>query len=403
MSGIQLLKHNLKIHLLIGLAGWSTSLYTLWHRSKVLAGLDIGESFCNLSSSINCDNVALSKYSQILGVSVPTYGLVFFMIVILLAMRALRQEREKGAVGELTVKALWITSTVGVLSSVGLGLLSMIQIGSFCLVCAAIYSLCLFFLFNVWRLKKLHQPNPFLKDTIPTSTFVIFAIFISAQFAFQPLGDFAAKSAQIPEEEVPTEFLSQIKEQYAAQSSYELPEQKSPIFAPADSSQVKVTLVEFSDFQCPHCAQTFKNMPSVLAGLKNNVRIIYKNFPLDPTCNSGGSHRMACYAARAARCVHKSLGNDGFKEMQAYLFENRESLGKGSIAEKAESLGLKKNDYLSCVESKETYQEIKDEIDLAKSVGIEGTPALFLNGKQLKAGTNTAVLRAMLKDLIQAP
>ncbi len=402
MSGIQELKHNLKIHLLIGLAGWSTSLYTLWHRSKVLAGLDIGESFCNLSSTINCDNVALSKYSQILGISVPTYGLVFFTIVILLAMRALRQEREKGAVGELTFKLLWATSIVGVLSSVGLGLLSMLQIGSFCLVCSIVYALCLFFLFNVWKLKKIHRPTSFLKDTLPNSTFVIFALFVSAQFAFQPLGDFAAKSAQAPEEELPAEFLAQIKEQFNAQNSYELPEQKSPVFAPADATQVKVTLVEFSDFQCPHCAQAFKNMPAALSGLKNNVRIIYKNFPLDPACNSGGSHRMACYAARAARCVHKNLGNESFKEIQSYLFENRESLGKESIAQKVEAIGLKKNDYLSCVESKEVYQEIKDEIELAKSVGIEGTPALFLNGKQLKAGTNSSVLRAIIKDLIQS-
>lgn len=396
MSENRSLNLNLKNLLLTGLVGWIISLYTLWHRSKVLAGLDIGESFCNLSSKINCDNVALSSYSKILGISVPTYGLIFFSIVSLLAMRALGQRREKSAVGQTTVKLLTLCSAVGVITSIGLGLLSLTQIGSFCLVCAIIYALCFWLTFLVWKTKKLHGDTQFVIDSLsPTSIFVFGAVVI-AQFAFQPLGDYAATAGRPQEEELPAEFLSQIKTDFEKETSYEIPLQDSPSFGPNDS---KITIVEFSDFQCPHCASNFKNMPATLYPYKDHVRVIYKNFPLDPACNSGGSHRNACFAARASRCVFKKQGADAFKKIQSYLFENRDTFTKDSVKEKVLSLGLSQGDFDSCIDSAQVVQEIKDEIELAKSVGVEGTPAIFINGKQLKMGTQSAVLSAILKEL----
>ncbi|MEZ4813654.1 MAG: thioredoxin domain-containing protein [Bdellovibrionota bacterium] len=394
MSEQKRLNLNLKNLLLTGIVGWITSLYTLWHRTKVLAGLDIGQSFCNLSESINCDNVALSSYSKILGISVPTYGLIFFTIVSLLAFRALRQARHSG-VGELTHKLLLLTAWVGILTSLGLGLISLTQIGSLCLVCVLVYALCASLFYFVWKIKQLHAFAPFFKDTLSSGYLFVVAAFIVAQFALQPLSDFAASSSVSSEEKLPQEFLDQVMRDFSTQSSYEIPKQMSPSFGPDDAP---VKIVEFSDFKCPHCAQNHKNMPPALYPFKEKIQVIYKNFPLDTACNSGGSHRNACLAARAARCVSKKMGYKSFTEMQEYLFANFESFDKESIEAEATSLGLSKSDYADCVESSEVHQEIKEEIDLGKSLGIEGTPSLFINGKFLRSGTNPAVLKEIIRE-----
>lgn len=390
-------RHNLSLKnlLITGIVGWIVSLYTLWHRSKVLAGLEIGQSFCNISSTINCDNVALSNYSQFFGISVPTFGLIFFTIVSLLAMRALGQFRELKKVGTTTLKLLGISAIVGVVSSLILGTISLTQIGSFCLVCGIVYALSIWNLILVMKIKKLFSSELRTSDILSTSSMFIMGVAIVLQFAFQPIADFAAKSAQSQENDLPEEFVSQLKQQFQAETQYEVPLQKSPFVGPENAP---IKLVEFSDFQCPHCAHNFETLATTLSPFKDKVQLIYKNFPLDPACNSGGSHRNACFAARAARCVFKLKDLSAFKVMQKYLFTNRESFTIDSVKNKAKDLGLSESDFKNCVDSPETTAEIKEEIDLAKSIGVTGTPALFLNGRFVKAGTNSSALKALIQS-----
>lgn len=389
---------NLKNLLLTGIVGWIAALYTLWHSAKVHAGVDLGDSFCNVNEKINCDSVALSKYSNVLGIPVPVLGLIFFVIVILLAMRALKQMRS-GQVGDLTRKLLVLSAGVGVACSLIFGLISATKIGAFCLVCCIVYFLCfsnLYFTLQVSKEVKKEAPR---KDTLSPATIFIFAAVILAQYLFYPLADFAAKNGDVAvEEDAPTELLQQAKTQYSTESSYEIPVQKSPSVGSTDA---KVTVVEFSDFQCPHCANNHKNMPPILKSFGSKVRVIYKNFPLDPACNTGGPHRNACYSAYAARCVFNKFGMDSFVEMQDYLFKGADSTTKESIAEKAVELGFSKSDFESCLQSSEVRDQIKEEIDLGRSLNIEGTPAIFVNGKLLKMGANPAILKSILRAEVE--
>ena len=388
---------NLKNLLLTGLVGWITALYTLWHRAKVQAGLELGQSFCNLSEKINCDNVALSKYSEIAGVSVPTLGLIFFVIVILLAMRALRQNRE-GGIGDLTRKLLLLTASIGVLSSFGFFFISSFKIGSYCLVCILVYFLSFLNFYFTWQVSKEVLKSPLKKDSLNAGFILLVLALIAAQFVFDPMATFAAKNGkEESEESVPSEILNQAQKQYNNESSYEIPDQQSPIFGTKDA---KVSVVEFSDFKCPHCAHNHKSMPQAIESLGPQVRVIYKNFPLDPACNTGGMHAGACFAAWAARCVYKKTGPDAFKKMQDYLFENGETFTDKSVKEKAASLGMSESDLDTCIQSNETVQEIHDEVELAKSIGVDGTPAIFVNGKRLQMGANTPVLKAIIRKLL---
>ncbi len=398
MNAARQLNLKLKNLLLTGLVGWITALYTLWHRAKVQAGVELGESFCNLNEAINCDTVALSPYSSFAGVSVPTMGLIYFTIVILLAMRALKQHRQN-SVGEQTRKLILLTASVGVLTSIVLAILSLTQIGAFCLVCGIIYFLCVLNFFFSWTLYKFAAKKEESPERFSKATLFLFVAALAAQFLFEPMANFAARQSGAGDSsEIAPEILQQVVAQMNAQNRYDIPDQSSPVFG---NPQAKVTLVEFSDFECPHCANNHKHMRELLNAMGSEIRVVYKNFPLDPACNTGGSHRLACHAARVARCVFKLGGKDPFQKIQHILFEEQKSFTKESMKKSALAFGIKEPDLTSCLESSQVQEEIREEIEVAKSVGVEGTPSLFVNGKLLKMGTNAPLVRAVIKDLLK--
>lgn len=387
---------QLKYFLLIGIVGWIASLYTLWHRAKVKAGVGLGESFCNINSSVNCDAIALSSFSQIGPVSVSTLGLMFFAVVIVLAFRGIRQVRNN-YLGILTKQCLLGIGILGAIASVALFLVSVFKIGAFCLVCGVVYLLNFSLLFLGWRIYKSKISSK--SDFVENSLLLIVLAVICLQNTVQPLANYAARQIPIQsEEELPPEVLISSVQEYNSGNAYEIPVQKSPAVGDASAP---VTVVEFSDFECPHCAVEHKGFPTAIRGLEDKVRIIFKNYPLDPACNSGGVHRKACAAAYAARCVFKKQGIERFREMQDYLFENQEEFTAASIKKKAESLGLSAKDYDECVENNDIKEEVNDEIELGKSLGVQGTPTLYVNGKQLKAGTSQDIMRAVIQSILK--
>jgi protein-disulfide isomerase len=112
-------------------------------------------------------------------------------------------------------------------------------------------------------------------------------------------------------------------------------------------------------------------------------------------------HHKACLAAYAARCVFQKKGFDSFKKIQDYLFENQEFFDKKSIQEKVLSTGISKDDFEKCLDSKVVKQEIADEIELGKSLGLDSTPSIYVNGRFLKMGANPDVLQSVLKEILK--
>jgi len=374
------------------------SLYTLWHRAKVQAGVDLGQAFCNINSKVNCDSIALSSYSSIGNISISLLGMVYFTIVTILALRCLRSVNQ-GQIGDLTRKLLMISSVVGILSSIALATLSLTVIGAFCLVCGMIYALCLSLFFITRKIHK--ESSSLIKKERFSPVFIIISILaIGSQYFFQPLSESAARSALSfnSGEDLPPDLLRQILSEFENGNSYEISLQKSPI---EGNPKAKITIVEFSDFECPHCAENHKHLPIVAKSFGENVRVIYKNFPLDTACNSAGMHHKACLAAYAARCIFQKKGFEAFKEIQDYLFKEQEFFDKKSIEEKALSLGISKNELETCLDSNLVKNEIRDEIELGKSLGVEATPSLYVNGRFLKMGANPDVLKNVLKKILK--
>jgi protein-disulfide isomerase len=188
----------------------------------------------------------------------------------------------------------------------------------------------------------------------------------SQRLILAKLGDLEKKLEQVPAAR-PASQRSQID----PSKVWEIPIEHSPVKGPANAS---VTLVEFSDFQCPFCAQVPPIVEEVLKAHPNDVRFVFKNLPLT------NIHPQAMGAAKAAMAAGKQ---GKFWEMHDLLFANARALSPEKFKELAQQLGLNLQQFEKDMGSPEIEKQIQDDMKLATQVQVTGTPTLFLNGKRV--------------------
>ena len=140
-----------------------------------------------------------------------------------------------------------------------------------------------------------------------------------------------------------------------------------------------VTIIEFSDYQCPFCGRFFsQTLPQIKEKYikTGKVRLVDRDFPLDSI------HSQATPAALAANCA----GEQGkYFEYHDKIFENQPSLGIASLKQWAEELGLDVTAWERCIADPAQLQEVRKDLADGSAVGIQGTPGFFING-QLVSG-----------------
>lgn len=151
---------------------------------------------------------------------------------------------------------------------------------------------------------------------------------------------------------------------------FNIPIGDSPVKGPANA---KVTLLEFSDFQCPFCAQVPATIEQVLKEYPNDVKFVFKQFPLVRI------HPQATPAAKASLAAHKQ---GKFWEMHDKLFANQKQLDNDSLKRYAQELGLDMAKFEADMNSPEIAKQVEDEMKQANTNQVTGTPTLFVNGRK---------------------
>jgi len=148
-----------------------------------------------------------------------------------------------------------------------------------------------------------------------------------------------------------------------------IPTLGAPATGPANA---KITLVEFSDFQCPYCSKAVLQIAATLKAYPNDVRLIFKQYPLD-------SHPQAMISAQASLAAQ---AQGKFWQLHDLMFANRTKLSRENIMRWAKDLGMDLNRFMNDMESAETKKTVlKDQADGDKA-GVEGTPTFFINGQR---------------------
>jgi protein-disulfide isomerase len=152
-----------------------------------------------------------------------------------------------------------------------------------------------------------------------------------------------------------------------------------------------VTIVEWSDFQCPFCSQAKDLVHQILDAYPNDVRFVFKNYPLP-------FHQQAMPAAKAAIAAGKQ---GKFFEMHDKLFENIKALAPDKYEVWAGEIGLDVAKFKADMEAPETAAQVTAEMKEAGDVGVRGTPSFFINGKQ-PAGRSFELYKSIIDEEIKA-
>ena len=156
-----------------------------------------------------------------------------------------------------------------------------------------------------------------------------------------------------------------------------------------------VTIVEFSDFQCPHCRKFAGILDEALAKDADDVRVVFHHLPL-------GMHNWARAAAEGAACA-QIQGKEAFWSMHDQLFREQEHITPDNLKQKlaefaGKTKGLDTNAFQQCMSIDMSLGIVLKDINLAASNEVNGTPTLFINGHRVAGVENADKLRTLIAE-----
>ncbi|RIL04627.1 MAG: hypothetical protein DCC71_13355, partial [Proteobacteria bacterium] len=173
------------------------------------------------------------------------------------------------------------------------------------------------------------------------------------------------------------EYTKSLREQVGFENELEPPRFDIPASGPTQGpADAPVTLVEFSDYECPFCKAADPIVKQVLARYPTQVKLVYKHYPLE-------MHPKARPAAEAAVCAEEQ---GKFWEFHAKLFEKAPQIAAEQLPAIATEAGLDAAKLQECIAAKTAAARIEADLDAGKQAAVAGTPAFFVNGVPVSGG-----------------
>ena len=167
---------------------------------------------------------------------------------------------------------------------------------------------------------------------------------------------------------------------------YEVAADGFPSYGPPDAP---VTIVEFSDFECPYCARLLPTLTEAKRQYGDKLRVVYRHYPLT------GIHPNAWKAAEASLCA----GEQGrFWELHDLMFAEQGDLTVAALKAKAARLDLDEEPFDLCLDSGRHYDAVLADVRAGDAVGVAGTPAMFVNGRFLSGAVPFPTLATIVDD-----
>jgi protein-disulfide isomerase len=144
---------------------------------------------------------------------------------------------------------------------------------------------------------------------------------------------------------------------------------------PADAP---VTLVEYGDYECPHCGRAYRVLQQVLRELGDQVRFVFRNFPLSEI------HPHAQAAAEAAESAAARGGEDAFWAMHDLIYENQDALQADDLIEYAAAADVDPEDVADDLANGAMSDRVRRDFRSGVRSGVNGTPTFFVNGRRFE-------------------
>jgi len=361
-------KKLLAILSLVALIGVGLGITLSQQYYEIRSGMGGFKSFCNISSQMNCDRVAASKFAELVaGFPLSSFSVGWFIALFCLSLLARNRFWERDS-----VRAIFAMSSIGMIFSAIYFVIMAVTLQTYCIFCLGIDLVNIAALIIALLLKpegiSIHKPeiDKWKKMTAILATSIIIAVlglkmFDTVSMASSDIDQLVAATLESPV--LPVDISD-----------------SDPSMGPKDAP---ITIVEFSDFQCPYCRIGAMVMKSVMNRYPKQVRVVFKPFPLDESCNRIVTHPMhlsACEAARVGLCAEKQ---GKFEAVYETLFDRQTEILPGFPAKVAAEVGVAPDQLAGCTTSPEIASEISKNVEEGITLGIEGTPTFFINGRKI--------------------
>lgn len=341
-------------------------------------------SFCGGGTTFNCDSVARTAYSVLLGVPTAWWGLFGYLVAAGLSVAGLRR-RSKVPVGF----GLLLFAGFALFSAV-LAVISALKIHSFCILCTCTYGInLLLFVLAVVQASTIGLPQALAApwQALRERPGKVLTILIALAVVAGGLLAFTPAYWRLGAHQQKWMDLAGLKRGVTADGGHTIG---------ADNPEVTVT--EFSDYQCPGCKVAHGELRNIVKQFPTRVRVIHRHFPLDQSCNRSIDrpfHGDACRMASLAECAGRA---GKFWEANDYLFGHALELESLSNKAIASELGLDPAALETCMQG-EGLAAVKSDIETGIALNLRGTPSFLVDG-QLYFGNLPA---SVLEKLQPAP
>lgn len=376
---------------------------------QVNFGLTLEESICNVNATFNCDDVNTSRYSRLFGIPLSLWGFSTNLFLFVLWVTALFSKKRKDF-----FHYPFYLGVFSVLTSIIMGIIAVTQMTQFCLFCIALYVLSFLILGGIWMVFG----HPKLRDVLPdfknlfcsTKLALVFLILIpitayglnsKMENHYQKKLEEIREQSKFSEENAKQDFLKMIIDTWEEKQPFAFQTESGLVYgAPAD--RAKMVIVEFADFLCGHCQHASESIRAFVDS-KTDVRWVLMLYPLDGECNPYVQRKqgLSCMLAKTALCF---ADQKRAWEAHEFLFQKQKDFfaakdPKDLMQTMAKTFGFDQKQLDSCAKSQAINQKLLKQIDQAKQNNIEGTPAIFVNGKLLPQGQLPFVLEMVYERL----
>jgi protein-disulfide isomerase/uncharacterized membrane protein len=377
-------KSWLLLIILLAIAGMLVSGYSLKLYYQVQSvGFD-QPSFCNFSPTMNCEVVQASAYASLAGLPVSGLGLCFYIFIFIMALAAWIVPTAAHSIANFG----WLMGLGTFLYSAFLAYVSATILRVWCPTCIVMYAVNFLVWMAWWWGGHVHPARVLSHLSTLWKWSLGFVVVVGVGAVFM------LSKSQAMQRVTPAQLKDAL---YAFQrgSVYTLPTDwtNHPMWG---NPNAKITIVEFSDFECPFCRVAALNFLPTLIDYQDKVRLVFVNYPLDQSCNKNVQmpmHQHACQAAVGAMCAYSQGQFWGFSEE---LFRNQRRISREVMLQLAEKHRLDLPKFTQCLDAQESLPMVTRDIDIGEAAQVRATPSIFVNGRQLQNWRSPQVVREVL-------
>ncbi|MFN8392224.1 MAG: thioredoxin domain-containing protein [Bdellovibrionota bacterium] len=404
----------------IAALGLCVSLALVFHQTSVLRGYQTEKSFCDINETFNCDSVARSSYAMFLGIPVAGWAVVYYLLLLAVVMlRAPESDPEGRAKSADAIVAFSFLSLPPSLFLIGI---QHFIIQKYCILCLSL-DLANVLVFGL----ALACPDRRLSflSSLKSGLLELFRMFlrfdsrqggVSSGLALIGVASCGLVLMALAPDVIERYYFAP-KQQRSQDKIFlepllktwrEAVVEKVPVMTEGPATEkdfsigspdALVTVIGFSDFECPFCKRTATYLEPFVRQNSKQVRYILKNFPLDQACNPAittKKHEYACKAAMMARCAGLE-GDEKFWKMHDELVA-LENFSDDSLKVLEKKVGVDESAFAACMEDPATKARVSDDAKLGNTLQVTSTPTIFINGKRARVMPD--LLPGVLKNIL---